>query len=100
MIKEGSYGVMRRFHLKDENSEPILLHGALTKKLIMKIGSNPVKTFDCNIEDPDLGILSYTVQDGDFDNAGLAKFEIEVTWENKRLISQVDIKEIIKPRLT
>lgn len=69
-VKVGNYGYDLQFQIIDDKTkQPVNLSGAISVKIIIgKLGEDTTKIIgDCTVVDASNGIVSYTVQNGDFD---------------------------------
>lgn len=99
-MKVGTYGQKLYFTAKDENGEPIDLTTAQKVIAHAKIGDYPKKTFQCTIEDPEKGIVSYILKEGDLDNHGIMYIELELIFPDAKFISDETFKIKIKKTIT
>lgn len=81
-VTQNDYSYKLTFNLEDSSGSSIDLTDLDTAVIkVQKIGSDSLKfEGDMDIEDASGGEVSYTVQDGDFDEAGEYYGEIELTY--------------------
>lgn len=99
-MKEGTYGIKLYFDVVDQDGEILPLDGALSVKLYVQQGTE-VLEFECQIEDADEGLVSYTTKEDDGFTAkvGKEKMEVEVRFEGQLFVSENKMKEPVLKRI-
>jgi hypothetical protein len=99
-MKVGTYGQKLIFNVVKEDGSPLVLTDALTVKAYLLIeGRTRAKEFACEVENATAGTVSYVVENGDLDKAGIATIEIEVQFIDGLFVSEDVITERIHKRV-
>ena len=99
-MKVGTYGQKMIFNVVKEDGTPLVLSDAIGVKAYLLIeGKTRAKEFACDIENETEGTVSYVVEPGDLDYAGIATIEIEVEFDDRLFVSEDPITERIHKRV-
>jgi hypothetical protein len=99
-MKVGTYGQKLVFNITKEDGTPLNLSDVISVKAYLLIeGKTRSKEFPCEVENTLEGIVSYIVEPGDLDSAGIAIIEVEAKFEDRLFVSEDTITERIYGRV-
>lgn len=99
-MKVGTYGQKLIFNVKKEDGTPLNLTDVISVKAYLLVeGKTRAKEFQCEVENELEGTVSYIIEPGDLDSAGVAIIEIEAQFEDRLFVSEDPITERIYRRV-
>lgn len=93
-LVRNDYGYDLQFSILDASSNAVDLTNSTVKLKVKKYGATSLKidgTCDRQVPYTD-GIVTYTVQQADFDTIGKYKGEIEITWTGGKVMTAADLE--------
>jgi hypothetical protein len=97
-MKQGNAGVELLITIRDEAGQPVDLTAAASAKLILSINGKRTERM-CGFADRQGGVVRYVASAEDLREPGLLCMEVEVVFQDGRVLVTDVIKDTVKGRL-